>query len=162
MRPRMWQGRLRLAEALKKVDGAGGNDDEPDHMAMGDTLGFAEHINQMSIGDAISKLELALKAELEVANPKVHRFEPPQPRLTHAQGLVLLNPARLNAGPAQMQDAAAVIQQLEENFESVIQFAMDYASAAVCPLLRLWPHLALALSRHHHGESRSAPLRSGR
>jgi len=93
----MWQGRLRLAEALKKVDGAGGNDDEPDHLAMGDTLGFAEHINQMSIGDAISKLELALKAELEVANPQVHRFEPPQPRVTRAQGLVLLNPAHLTA-----------------------------------------------------------------
>ena len=76
---------------------AGGNDDEPDHLAMGDTLGFAEHINQMSIGDAISKLELALKAEFEVANPQAHRFEPPQPRVTHAQGLVLLNPAHLTA-----------------------------------------------------------------
>ena len=122
----MWQGRLRLAEALKKVDGAGGNDDEPDHLAMGDTLGFAEHINQMSIGDAISKLELALKAELEVANPQAHLFDSPRPVLCCE--VCLADVCHLSA---QMQDAAEVFQQLEEDFESVIQFVMDCATASV-------------------------------
>jgi len=155
---------LRLAEALNKVDEAEGKDDQPDHLAMGEGLGFAEHINAMSIEDAISKLELARKAELEVADPQARLWRNTRP--SPLPGPILRPDGSAAARRSvQMQEAADVLQQLEEDFEAVIQFILDCAFASVCkrPWHRLWPRPPLLLSPHRRRGSRSAclSLRSG-